>query len=248
MSFSIKTTTRVEDAAKFVASSILNQLRIGKKVLFFVTGGSSIAIGAKVAELLRNNPEQNLIENLTIMMTDERYGPLDHKDSNWHQLMEKGFSLPNAKLIPILTGEDRATTVKNFNANLNQELIKAEYKISLFGIGADGHTCGILPESGAVTSEDLAYGYDTPTFSRVTITPKVIEKLDEAVVWVQGEEKWKVIEDLIASPVDGLRPREKDIDITKQPAQILKKVPLLTIFTDYPSSGAKLTTGQVTNG
>ena len=36
-----------------------------------------------------------------------------------------------------------------------------------------------------------------------------------------------------------LKDLEKEIDITKQPAQILKKVPLLTIFTDYnPVSGS----------
>ena len=93
----------------------------------------------------------------------------------------------------------------------------------MFGIGADGHTAGILPESKAVMSQDMAFGYDTPTFSRITITPKVIERLDEVVVWVQGEEKWKVVKDLMS----------EDINITKQPAQILKKVPLLTIFSDF---------------
>ena len=33
-------------------------------------------------------------------------------------------------------------------------------------------------------------------FSRITITPKVIEKLDEAIVWAQGEEKWEVLKNL----------------------------------------------------
>ena len=226
MGFSIKTTTKVEDAADFIVSSILSQLKIGKQVLFFVTGGSSIAVGAKVAELLRNDGEQNLTKNITIMMTDERYGPLDHKDSNWHQLMQKGFSLPGAKLLPILDGGDRASTTLKFNKNLQQELMTAKepkYKIGLFGIGADGHTSGILPESEATNSQDLACNYDTPTFSRITTTPKAIEKLDEVVAWVQGENKWWVVKDLL----------EKDIPIIKQPAQILKKVPLLTIFSDY---------------
>ncbi|MFA6257940.1 MAG: 6-phosphogluconolactonase [Candidatus Paceibacterota bacterium] len=230
MSTTLKTTTKVEDAANFIASSILSQLKLGKQVLFFVTGGSSIAVGAKVAELLRDNLEQNLTKNLTIMMTDERYGPLDHKDSNWYQLIEKGFSLPQARLLPILDGSDRVSTTEKFNKNLYQELMENKdnkYKIGLFGIGADGHTAGILPKSEVVSdtveSKDLAYGYNTPTFSRITITPKAIEGLDEAVVWVQGEEKWSVVKDLL----------EKDINITKQPAQILKRVPLLTIFTDY---------------
>ncbi len=223
MSFEIKTTINPEDAANSIAVSVLNLLQLGKHVLFFVTGGSSISVAVKVTDILREHPKQNLTQNLTIMMTDERYGPVGHADSNWQQLVEKGFSLPQAKLMPILTGDNRDITTEKFNAILKQELAAADYRISLFGIGKDGHTAGILPESPAVNSEDFAFGYDTLTFSRITITPKVVEKLDEVVVWVQGEEKWEVIENL----------KEKDIDITKQPAQILKKVPLLTIFTDY---------------
>lgn len=222
MSFTIKTTTKPEDPANFIALSILKQLESGKRVLFFVTGGSSIAICVKIAKLLRNYPRQDLIKNLTVALTDERYGPLNHPDSNWYQLVREGFVLSSAKLIPILTDEDRTVTVKKFETILHQEFTRTEYKIGLFGIGADGHTAGILPESGAVKSEDLACGYDTLTFSRITITPKTIEKLDEAVIWVQGENKWSVLENL-----------EKDIDIIKQPAQALKRVPLLTIFTDH---------------
>jgi 6-phosphogluconolactonase/glucosamine-6-phosphate isomerase/deaminase len=51
----------------------------------------------------------------------------------------------------------------------------------------------------------------------------MIEKLDEAVVWAQGKDKWKIVENLLG----------ENIPIDKQPAQILKKVPLLTIFSDY---------------
>lgn len=221
MAFTIKTTKKAEEAAEFTAFAILNQLQSGKRVLLFLTGGSAIVVGVKIGEILRRIPE-NLITNLTITLTDERYGPIDHFDSNWRQLIEKGFNLPEAKLWPVLMGDTREKTVENFKAKLNEELIKEEYKIGLFGIGVDGHTAGILPRSEAVNSGDLVCGYDTPEFSRITITPRVIEKLDEAVVWVQGENKWKVLKDL-----------QTDIPFTKQPAQILKKVRLLTIFTDY---------------
>jgi len=222
MNLNIKTTTKVDDAGRFIVSSILNQLKLGKRVLFFVTGGSSISVALKVSEILREDPDQDLIQNLTIMLTDERYGPYGHTDSNWYQLVKKGFNLPGAKLIPILIGEDMTKTTEKFEAILTRELKVAEYKIGLFGVGADGHTAGILPDSIAANSSDLACSYDTPIFSRVTITGKTIEKLDEAVVWMQGEAKWKVIEDL-----------KSNIDIIKQPVQILKRVPLLTIFTDY---------------
>lgn len=225
MSLILKTTTKSEDAANFVASTVLNKLNSGRQVLLFLTGGSSISVGIKIADILKEQNE-NLIRNLIITLTDERYGPVRHTDSNWQQLTEKGFTLPQAKLIPILIGDDRDITVRKFNDILNEELIVRgdnRYKIGLFGIGKDGHTAGILPGSKAVSSDELAFGYDTPTFSRITITPKVIEKLDEAVVWAQGEDKWGVVKDLIRN----------EIKIEKQPAQILKKVPLLTIFSDY---------------
>ena len=63
-----------------------------------MAGGSSISVAVKVAELLREHPHQNL----TITLTDERYGPSDHFNSNYFQLLEKGFNLPEAKLIPVL--------------------------------------------------------------------------------------------------------------------------------------------------
>jgi len=222
MNLNIKTTTNVNDAATFIAFAILKQLELGKYVLFFATGGSSISVGAKVSEIIKESPNHSLTKNLTVLLTDERYGPIDHIDSNFSKLIEKGFNLPLAKVIPTLTGESREIATEKFNKILEQEFEKAEYKIGLFGFGSDGHTAGILPDSIAATSKDLACGYDTPLFSRITMTFSAIEKLDEVVVWAQGEDKWGVLKNL-----------ENDIDLVKQPVQILKKVPLLTIFTDY---------------
>jgi 6-phosphogluconolactonase/glucosamine-6-phosphate isomerase/deaminase len=219
MNINIKTTTNVEDEAGFVAEIIIKKLSEGKKVLFFITGGSSVATGVEVAKLLKDQS----LGNLTVMMTDERYGPLGHPDSNWYQHIQKGFELPEATIIPILTGEGIEKTTEQFNITLSSELGKDQYKIGLFGVGKDGHTAGNLPGSIAVESKDFASHYDTPAFSRITMTPFAIQKLDEAVVWMQGQEKWGVVKDLI----------ENNIEIMKQPAQILKKIPLLTIFTDY---------------
>lgn len=218
MSFNIIKTNKVDEAASFISFSILDKLNLGKKVLFFISGGSSISVSVKVSELLKKS---DFLQNLTVLLTDERYGEVSHKDSNFFQLMEKGFDIQEAKIIPVLSGDNKEITVEKFNKTLEQELSKAEYKIALFGIGADGHVAGILPNSIAVYSEDLAYGYDTPTFSRITITPKVIKDLDEAIVWAQGENKMEALENL-----------KKEIDINLEPAQILKKVPLSTIFTD----------------
>ncbi|MBI3888703.1 6-phosphogluconolactonase [Candidatus Nomurabacteria bacterium] len=223
MNIELKTTREPEDVATLIASSILKQLKSGQHVLFFATGGSSIYICTKISKILREYPDKNLVKNLTVTLTDERYGAVGHLDSNWQQLMDRGFCLPEAKCIPVLNGEEKDATVREWNNTLNQELMTKGYKIGVFGVGADGHTAGILPESPAIDSEDFACGYDTPTFSRITITSKTIEKLDEAAVWVQGIGKWPIVENLL----------KENIPINTQPTQILKKVPLLTIFSDY---------------
>ena len=212
-----KTPNTVIDTADFIASLVSDKIKNGK-VLLALPGGSSIEVGVKIFEILSTQD----LHNLTVMLTDERYGKVGHPDSNFFQLEEKGFNPGNSRTIPVLTGGDMESETKRFGENLKNELEKADYKIGLFGIGADGHTAGMLPGSGAVTSEDYAIGYNTETFSRITMTAKAIEKLDEAVVYAVGEEKRPVIESL-----------KENIDIIKQPAQILKKVPLLTIFTDY---------------
>jgi 6-phosphogluconolactonase/glucosamine-6-phosphate isomerase/deaminase len=215
----IEKGTTIENTSEFIFEKLSSHLAKNENVLWFVTGGSSIDICTVVAQKLKEQEHSKL----TVMLTDERYGAIEHPDSNWQQLLSKGFDLPQAKLIPVLTGEDRAKTVEAFNEKLKEEIAKADYKIGTFGIGADGHTAGILPHSSAVNSEELAFGYDSEKFERITITPKTILMLDEAIVYMVGESKWPVIDDL----------KDKNLPLAEQPAQVLKKIPLLTIFSDY---------------
>ncbi|MBI3305930.1 6-phosphogluconolactonase [Candidatus Nomurabacteria bacterium] len=229
MSIDIQTTTDPEVAAKFIASKILKQLEISNKVLWFVPGGSAITVAVEAAKIISHTYKHtyaNTYNNLTVTLTDERFGRVGHKDSNWRELIERGFNLPEAKLLPVLniyTERSRSMTTEKFNTIIGDELQKADYRIGLFGVGADGHTAGILPLSAAVSAKEWACSYQAPKFERVTITSKTIDKLDEAVVWAQGREKWRVIKDII----------EKEIDLNLQPAQVLREVKRLTIFTDY---------------
>jgi 6-phosphogluconolactonase/glucosamine-6-phosphate isomerase/deaminase len=208
------------EAAEFIAAALSAPLREGKKVLWLVPGGSAIALAAEVAKRLRDVP----LNTLTITLTDERYGPVGHPDSNWLQLEQAGFMpLPGAQLLPVLTGTSMGETVAQFSSVLKEQLAVADYALGLFGIGADGHTAGILPHSPAVTSQDFAAGYDAISFQRITMTPPAIAKLDEAVVSAMGETKWPVIDELEST----------DKPIPDQPAQLLKQVPKLTIFNDH---------------
>lgn len=204
--------------ARFIAERLNGALRQNRKVLWLVPGGSAIAIAAQAAAALNSAG----LPRLTVTLTDERYGAPGHPDSNWRQLEKAGFSLPAARLIPVLKGQDLPATARTWAVELEEVLRACDYKLGFFGMGADGHTAGILPDSPAVTTRELTCAYDGGTYQRITVTEQAIIRLDEAVVYATGEAKWPVLDRL-----------ETDLDVATQPAQILKRVPKLTIFNDH---------------
>lgn len=201
-----------------MASTIGQKLKNGQNVLWLVPGGSSIAIAVKVSRKLT---AVNL-KNLTVTLTDERYGEVRHPDSNWRQLRDAGFTLTSANFQPVLLGKDFNQTAIDYSKTIENDFKDCDFKLGFIGIGADGHTAGIKPASPAVTSDKWAVGFRGDDFLRLTITSKAISQLDEVVSYAIGRAKWPVLDQL-----------EKDLPIERQPAQCLKTAGKLTIYNDY---------------
>jgi 6-phosphogluconolactonase/glucosamine-6-phosphate isomerase/deaminase len=152
-----KQVNDIKPVAEYLAERIINALHAGQQVLWLVPGGSSIAVAAAASHILRGKD----LRLLTVSLTDERYGEVGHADSNWQQLSDTGFSLPGASLVPVLEkGEDRDLTTEQYGESLRGLLKKADYALGFFGIGADGHTAGILPGSPALEADTYAATYD----------------------------------------------------------------------------------------
>jgi 6-phosphogluconolactonase/glucosamine-6-phosphate isomerase/deaminase len=160
-------------------------------------------------------------QTVAVSLVDERYGPPGHKDSNWTQLMRQGFELEGAKLSPILNGSDLSQTTEDFDRFIKAAANSARYKISLLGLGADGHTAGILPNSLALDSKQPVVSYAGPDYQRITLSPVGLGLMDEAVVFAQGESKAKALHDLA-----------QNLPIELQPAQIIKTIPRAAVYND----------------
>jgi 6-phosphogluconolactonase/glucosamine-6-phosphate isomerase/deaminase len=207
-----------DQAAEYLANTIKSHLENAEEVLWLISGGSSISVAVEASKILAGSR----LNNLSVSLTDERYGPIGHKDSNWQQLLDSGFLLSGAKLLPVLNGDNFDNTTLSYGGMLAMELKSCDFSIGLFGIGLDGHTAGILPSSPATTTKALAIGYDGDAFKRITMTPEAIMKLNEAAVYVFGKPKWPILDKL-----------DNDIPINIMPAQALKHVRKLKIFNDY---------------
>jgi 6-phosphogluconolactonase len=202
---------------EYLAETLLSHLDKGDTVLWLVPGGSAIAVAAEVGQRLSGHD----LSKLHVTLTDERYGPVGHPDSNWQQLADAGFSLPGAQLHAVLGAAGRAETAADFADYITAELQAMDFKIGLFGIGPDGHTAGVLPHSPAADATGPVADYDASNFERITITLPTISHLDEAVVYAMGQDKRPALEALATN-----------IPLDDQPAQVLKQVPKLSIFND----------------
>lgn len=218
---------KVENAGQVgevITRLIRTHLDEGEQVLWLVSGGSAVSIAVETSRLLQQG--QVPTGKLVVSLVDERYGEVGHADSNWRQLMDGGFELPGARLEPVLKGKGMEATAADFSAFLEEWLGRADYRIGLLGIGPDGHTTGILPRSSAVDAPGLVATYEGGGYRRITTTAGALEKLDEAVVYAVGKAKWPVLDKL-----------ESELPATEQPAQLLKRIPNLTIYNDYKGAG-----------
>ncbi len=202
---------------EYLTKTILEALGEDKRVLWLVTGGSGIAIDAAVSKELLGKD----LHNLMVTLTDERFGPVGHPDSNWQQLNEAGFDLSGAQVMPVLGGESQDETTIRYGDTVKQLMEQADFSLGFFGMGPDGHIAGNLPGSTSVTSTNLVEGYEAGPFIRLTMTPLAISHLDEIVVCAMGESKLTALENL-----------KKDLPLIEQPAQIIKQVSKVTIFND----------------
>jgi len=198
-------------ADSYLSSAIINHLEKNRHVVWIVSGGSNVPISVKVLNQL---PEDKLTR-LTVMLGDERYLEFGNPQTNQKKLEDAKFDFHKVAFVPILSSGNLSVdkTAANFETAVNNIFSKAEVIIGQFGIGADGHTAGILPHSPAADVHDrLVTYYRAPDYVRITLTFEALKKINEAYIYVFGETKRQVLEQL----------DEKYTSLSDVPAQIYK--------------------------
>jgi 6-phosphogluconolactonase/glucosamine-6-phosphate isomerase/deaminase len=206
-----------ETVINYIAKAIADHLGKGEKVLWLLSGGSAIKLECEIASRLAGGD----VSKLNVTLIDERFGLVGHSDSNWKQLELSAFSLPGAKLYPVLTGKDMEQTARDYAKTFQVLADEADYVLGQAGLGPDGHILGIKPGSPALGSDKLVEAYDWDDYRRITLTARAMEMMDEIVVYAAGAEKREQLLKL-----------QIDIPADEQPAQLLKQHPKAIIFSD----------------
>jgi 6-phosphogluconolactonase/glucosamine-6-phosphate isomerase/deaminase len=140
------------------------------------------AVRVQAAEKLRG---------LAIMPMDERYGKSGHKDSNTEQLKAAGFDSGSATWINILMHDlPFDQTLSFYNGVATTAISNAQAIIGQFGLGADGHTAGLLPGSPATeVDEATVIGYEWTDYTRMSLSALALKQITTAYVLAYGDGK-----------------------------------------------------------
>lgn len=209
-----------------LASTIAEALNNGHKALFLICGGSNIPHIVKALEIIHGIVKDDLLPNLTVALTDERYGPVRHKDSNWQQIEDMGANLRKIETVPVLMGKSFEVTVNEYSARIKNIIEDVETDgglvCGIFGIGSDSHIAGILPGSPAIDDPRYVCGYDAGSYIRITITPRVIRRIGKAYAFAFGDSKMEAMRRLKAA----------NAPIDREPCQILKELADALVYSD----------------
>jgi 6-phosphogluconolactonase/glucosamine-6-phosphate isomerase/deaminase len=199
---------------------LTHELAANKRVLWLISGGSNITLVVKIMTGLSSASSSRL----TIMLVDERYGKVGHQDSNWAQLLAAGLEPKQATVVPVLVADmDFEQTAARYQELVLEAFQEANSVIAQLGIGPDGHIAGILPNSIAAHEDvALAIGYDSQPFQRLTLTFPALCQITTAYVFAFGDTKQQALTSL----------ENQDIPLDQQPAQILKQLPEVFIYSD----------------
>lgn len=209
-------------AISYIADNLTAKAQEHQNILWLLSGGSSIAVSVAVAQQL----DVAVLKQISVAQVDERFVPPGSDEDNWQQLMDTGLKPENFRqTVSILScGNTLDTAAVNYARILGDLIKDAKYVSAVFGIGSDGHTGGIKPATDPASFKsfigpELVVGYQAEDFTRITITAAALKQINDAAVYAVGEDKQPVIQQL-----------ENDLPVHVQPAQLLKQIPQLVIF------------------
>lgn len=151
--------------------------------------------------------------NLHLFWADERCVPPDHPASNFgmsRPLLLDPLGLPAAQ-IHRMPGETRplAAAAQSYEQHLRQFFQDhdqtadfPQFDLILLGLGTDGHTASLLPDSQALTEvKHWVVAVDgataTPPLARLTLTLPVLNRAAKVVFLVAGAAKARLMQEII---------------------------------------------------
>lgn len=204
----------VEELMKTTATFIIDEMeelaKTQKKISIGLVGGTSVS---KLYSELATR-KSKAWEKCHFFIIDERYVPIDNKESNFkfaketllEPLLKKNL-IQDEFIHPMRTELKGIQTAKDYSKQF--ETYAAPIDIAILSSGEDGHVAGIFPEKEY--SDDIAYEYfeDSPKLppKRISITPGALAMTKTAFTLFIGEGKKEALKKYLNSEYTRTQPQ-----------------------------------------
>lgn len=163
-------------------------------------------------------------ERMNFFFGDERCVPPDHKDSNYRMAQEALLSkvpVPSAQVHRMAGEREPAQAASAYEADLKRAfsgLPLPRFDLVLLGVGEDGHTASLFPETPALQETAhwvVANHVDKLNADRLTLTFPVINAARRVVILAAGASKADIVEAVFSGggryPIERVNPTDGEL-------------------------------------
>ena len=193
-------------AGRRIVSALHRQLEGNERASLVVSGGSTpVPVYAYLSH------KEVAWHRVDILLSDERWVPPDHPDSN-ERMLRESLATSRAEYARIVSYFDPACSLESRCVELDKEIGKLPQPFAsvLLGMGADGHFASLFPDADNVqdglglecASSFMPIHTPSSPFPRLSMTLAALLRSDEILLLIFGEEKRSRLEQAIAADSD----------------------------------------------
>jgi 6-phosphogluconolactonase len=138
-------------------------------------------------------------EKVFIFWGDERFVPTDSKENNYSQAMQAGLEklpIPKENIFPIQTTTTPKEEAQAYETILLRELPSGSFDYVMLGLGEDGHTASLFPETEALLiDQQWACANYIPKLEqhRITLTLPCLNRAKNICFYAFGPKKAAIL-------------------------------------------------------
>lgn len=161
-----------------------------------------------IFEALAKNPSRVPWKQTLLFWSDERCVPPDDPDSNYHMAMTAGLAsmnIPPENIFRMLGEDIPEQAAQHYDLLINKKLPGHRFDLMMLGMGEDGHTASLFPETHALhTVGQMATANYIPSKKtwRLTMTYDCINRAKNIAVYVLGKNKADILTKVFNSHYD----------------------------------------------
>ena len=209
----IKSENFVDDAVSIISSELTKAVE-SKKRLSLCGGNTPRPIYEALSK------EDIDWANLELTFGDERCVPPEHEDSNFRMAYEALISkvpINESDVIRIKGELDPNSAAVDCEVELKKRSPNTMYELDLLllGMGEDGHTASLYPETAALNDNKswvIENYIPQMNCNRITLTYPLINASKRILILVTGEEKKKLVRGILSGesdfPISKVRPSD----------------------------------------